>query len=145
MTKPNPRNYQSHFDSSLFARYHRDIYMPDNVYAGALGFLPPSSSSLILSSHYLDVMADRHLPKKLHMPSSSFDLDIVDVTVVRTTWAVYRVMIRTPWFWSKGRQARHDLCIVLEGDYSVVTAYWISRNDQHETLDGDLYEKEVVE
>ena len=138
LSKPDPRNFQSHYDGSVFARYHTGIYMPENVRRGIFDFLPPPGTALKFSKHYSDTVKDRHLPGNLRMPSSH---EIIDATVVRDTWAIYRVLIRSPWFWSKGRRALHDLCMVLEGDYEVVTAYWIRREDQHETLDYSVYEK----
>ncbi len=139
---PDPRNYQSHYDGSIFARYHTEIYMPENVRRGLFDFLPPPGAQLKLSKHYQETAAKRHLPLLLRIAGN---YEIIDATVVRDTWAIYRVLIRMPWFWSKGRRAIHDLCLVLEGDYEVVTAYWIRREDQHETLDASVYEQPPME
>lgn len=132
------RDQQSHFDRQLYARYHRDVYLPDHVRAGAVAFLPPPGTPLGLTRHYEDIQHGRNLPSELHMPHT---YEVVDVTVIRQTWAVFRVLIRTPWYWGKGRRARHDLVLALEGDYDCVTAFWIRREDQHETLDRGAYEQ----
>lgn len=136
--KPNPRNFQEHFRNDVYARYHKDIYMPPNIVRGALAFLPPVGTILNLSQHYVETREERNLPKLIRMPPT---YDVIDVTIIRDTWAVWRIMIRTPWFWSKGKRAKHDLCIVLEGDYEVVTSYWVGKNDQHTTLDPENYER----
>ncbi len=139
--RPDPRNYQAHFDTALYARYHKDVLMPLHVREGARAFLPPSSTPLGLSKHYKDVQEERNLPAHLLMPKYA---EIIDVTVVRETWAIFRVLVRAPWYWGRQR-ARHDIVLALEGDYCIVTAYWIRREDEHETLDRSAYEQPIGE
>lgn len=150
VSPPDPRNYQEHFDSR-YARYHIDVWMPDLVREASLGFLPPPLTPLTLSKHYTEWQESRHLPPKLHMPRN---FQLIDVTLVRETAAVFRAMIRFPWFrrrkvavtvtepgHPRTERSPYDLVLVLEGDYEVVTAFWIRSSDRHETLDASLYEQ----
>ena len=122
---------QEHQDKTLYMRYHKDIYMPEHILADARAFLPDKGTILPLSPHYNMVQKQRGLPVSIRMPGV---FDIVDVSIVRAAGVVFRVLIRTPW------TKRTDLALVLEGDYEVVTAFWIKARDRHATLDHDAYE-----
>ena len=122
----------------IYARYHRDIWMPDWIQGAAIGFLPPTGLQLIPSLHYRE-LADkglRKLPQTVRMPER---YDIIDVTTVRSTGVVYRVVVRFRW------NKRADFCMVLEGDHEIVTGFWISLDDQHDTLDTMPYERQLAE
>ena len=121
----------THEDSERFTRYHKNVYMPEDVRAAAEQFLPPIRTPLRLSLHYSEIMGQRRLPSSLYMPRT---WSIVEVAVAKRTMAVYRVMIRFPW------NKRSDFAMVLEGDYEVVTGYWVNPNDTHTTLDVSRYE-----
>ena len=127
---------QEHTDSTLYARYHKDVWMPQWVLEAAKKFLPDKGEVLPLSKHYKEVASkQRNLPSSLYMP---YRYDIVDVTVVRNAGAIYRVLIRAPF------NKLIDIGLVLEGDFEVVTAYWHSPNDQHETLEVSVYEPDPI-
>lgn len=134
---PNPAFYQEHFRDDLYLRYHSEVYMPDEIREAVEAFLPPPSTPLSLSPHYLRTAADRHLPNSLYMPKWYY---LIDTIIVRDTMAVFRALIRFPWRSKKGR-IKYDLCVVLEGDYEVVTGFWIRVGDDHPTLDTSLYEQ----
>lgn len=122
---------QEHTDQNLYARYHRDVWLPDSVRVAAAQFLPNKGTDLPLSSHYTRLQGTRRLPPFLHMPRQ---YDLIDVTMVRGTGTIFRVFIRAAW-------NRHvDICMVLEGDHEVVTAFFISPTDTHRTLDISVYE-----
>jgi hypothetical protein len=123
-----------HQDKDLYARYHKDVYMPSWVVAGAKAFLPDRGTDLLLSRHYLRVQDERHLPPLLYMPMK---YDIVDVTTVREVWAIFRVLIRAPF------NKVVDIGIVLEGDHEVVTAFFLNPSDDHATLDTSVYEHDT--
>jgi|SRR3990170_4515460 len=131
-----------HYNNALYQRYHCDVWLPENVMSGASLFLPPPGTRLNLSRHYQEIQADRRLPRVVNMPAR---YEIIDVTIIRDTWAVFRVLIRFPWYWKSKKRAIHDLALVLEGDYTIVTAFWIRQEDKHETLDVGLYEQPPVE
>jgi hypothetical protein len=122
-----------HLDRDRYARFHRDVYLPANVIEGALAFLPDAGVELRLSQHYRRIMDSRHLPPRIVMPA---DFEIIDVTIVLDTWAVFRICIRFDW---PGR--RFDLVLVIEGDYEALTAYWQAKDDHHDTLDAEGYEQ----
>ena len=65
---------------------------------------------------------------------------LIDTIIVKETRAVFRALIRFPWHSKKGK-IKYDLCVVLEGDYEVVTAFWIRIDDDHPTLDVTMYEQ----
>ena len=117
---------------SVYNRYHQDIYMPDNVLRAAERFLPHPGEPLPLSVHYQQIKATRTLPKSIYMP---YAYQIVDVTVFRPANTIFRVLIRAPW------NAGIDIGLVLEGDFEVVTAFWMSPTNRHDTLDRALYEQ----
>ncbi len=117
MTGPNT---PEHLDSTRYRRYHKDIYLPANVIQGALAFLPDPGVELGLSPYYLRERERRGLPKHVNMPD---DYEIVNVTIVRDTWAVFRVCISFL-HWSQ----RYNLVLVLDGDYEVTVAYRWSRS-----------------
>lgn len=124
---------QEHMDASLYARYHKNVWMPSWVLEAAKRFLPEKGTELLLSKHYREVAAKRrNLPVSLYMPMR---YDIVDVTVVREAEAIFRVLIRAPF------NRRIDIGMVLEGDFEVVTCYWHNPKDQHDTLDVSVYEQ----
>ena len=125
-----------HTDRETYQRYHYDVYMPETVRAAAKDFLPAMETELGSSPHYDDVRSQRNLPVGIRMPRY---FSIIDVTVVRATQVIYRVMIREEF------SVDTDLCLVLDGDYKLVTGFWISRWDQHPTLDTSVYEQEDVE
>lgn len=125
---------QEHHDATLYVRYHRDVWLPDWVVTAARAFLPQRNTDLILSDHYRRIEKDRKLPHMLHMPRA---YDIIDVTMVRGTRVVFRVLIRAPF------NNKVDIGLVLEGDHEVVTAFWASPNDNHPTLDISAYEQEM--
>ena len=131
--------HQEHLDRTRYLRYHRDIYLPANVRDAVTEFLPPPLQPLSLSKHYEGIREARHLPKQLHMPST---YTVIDVTVVRDTLAVFRVAIR--FRWSRGdvpRRKQSDLVITLEGDYEVVTGFWIGLRDHKARLIEEVYEQ----
>jgi hypothetical protein len=121
-----------------YIRYHSDIYMPEHIVVAALGFLPPGRMQLPMSNHYEGLRDARRLPPSLSMPD---DFDIVDVTIIRDTLALFRVCIRFSW---PGTDML-DLIMVLEGDHEVVSAYWNARDDRHGTLDPTMYVKNPEE
>ena len=123
---------REHKNKALYTRYHRDIYMPKEVLEAADRFLPLQGEPLPLSVHYHSVKASRKLPKSIYMP---YAYNIVDVTVFTAANAIFRVLIRAPW------NADVDIGLVLEGDFEIVTAFWISPDNGHETLDKALYEQ----
>mgnify|MGYP001610298608 CR=1 FL=1 len=94
-------------------------------------FVPNRGEDLPLSRHYREIMDERGLPPLLHMPQV---YDIIEVTVVREADVIFRVLIR--WSWD----SRRDIAAVIEADREVVTAYWISPDDDHPTLDRTVYE-----
>lgn len=118
--------------SDRYIRYHSDIYMPVNVLEAAVEFLPDTGASLPLSEHYARISAARNLPRALVMLDH---WDIVDVTVIRDTRAIFRVCIRYPWPGS----TLLDIVLVLEGDHEIVSAYWNAKDDRHKTLDPTTY------
>ena len=123
---------QEHMDSNLYARYHRDVWLPESVRVAAAHFLPFKDRELPLSAHYTRIQRARRLPPTLHMPRY---YDLIDVTTVRSTGAIFRVFIRAAW------NRATDVCLVLEGDHEVVTAFFISADDMHRTLDTSVYEE----
>ena len=123
---------QEHMDTALYARYHRDVWMPSHILDAAKRFLPLKGTDLPLSKHYTETRERRNLPVLLYMP---LRYDIIDVTVVREADAIFRVLIRAPF------NRRIDIGIVLEGDYEVVTAFWLNPKDDHETLDVSVYKE----
>ena len=118
--------------SDRYIRYHSAIYMPEYITVAALEFLPPAHLDLPMSNHYEGLRDARRLPPSLSMPD---DFEIVDVTIIRDTLALFRVCIRLPW---PGTDLI-DLVMVLEGDHEVVSAYWNARDDRHGTLDPAMY------
>lgn len=68
---------------------------------------------------------------------------MLEVTVVRTTGAVYRVTLRFRWTQNPllSRRAQRDLVITLDGDYEVVTAFWINPTDHKPRLRLEEYEQ----
>lgn len=122
-----------HLDASRYLRYHSHIYLPAHILQGALAFLPDTGVELRLSRHYRQVMDARGLPDRVVMPE---DYEIIDVTVVRNTWAVFRVCIRFEW---PGRT--FDFVAVVQGDYEIVSAYWNAKDDRHRWLDDEGYEQ----
>lgn len=123
---------QEHMDSNLYARYHRDVWLPESVRVAAAHFLPFKDTELPLSAHYTRIQRKRRLPTVLRMP---WHYDLIDVTTVRGTGAIFRVFIRAAW------NHTTDFCMVLEGDHEVVTAFFISAGDMHQTLDVSVYEE----
>lgn len=121
-----------HHDSDLYARYHIDVYAPPDVWRMAMLFLPRAGEDLPLSKHYRQIMHERGLPLLLHMP---LQYDIIEVTLVRVAEVLFRVLIRWPF------DEKQDIAAVLEGDHEVVTAYWISPDDDHPTLYTSVYEQ----
>ena len=111
-TKREPEHLRDIYD-----RYHVDIYFPDELKQVVSETLPPVGMELPLSQYYLRQRDERKLPEMINIPASP---ELIEATVVRETGAVYRSVIRFPW-----KEAVSDLCIVLEGDYEVVTAYWV--------------------
>ena len=122
-----------HRDRNLYQRYHRDVWLPDSLRLGASQFLPNAGTDLPLSRHYHGLQTRYGLPKRIHMP---YTYDLIEVVVVRGTGTIFRVLIRAPW------NRTSDICLVLEGDFEVVTAFYASSNDQHRTLDVRQYEPE---
>jgi hypothetical protein len=122
-----------HLDDQRYARFHKDVYLPANIVRGVFDFLPDSGVELRLSQHYQRIMESRHLPPSIIMPK---DFEIIDVTIVRETWAVFRTCIRFDW---PGR--RFDFVLVIEGDYEALTGYWNSKEDRHGSLDTEGYER----
>lgn len=121
-----------HEDQAKYLRYHRSVYLPAHVARAAREFLPPALTPLKLSFHYREIQAERKLPIVLYMPLT---YEIIDVTVVRDTRAIYRVMVRFHW------NKRSDFAMVLEGDWELVTGFWQNPKDTHVTLDLTPYEK----
>jgi len=131
--------WQEHLDNRRYVRFHTDIYMPDHVREAALGFLPPPGTELRLSRHYREVREERHLPERVVMPSA---FRVIDVTIVKDTWAVFRVLVRFRWTTRRRPERRPiDLLVVLEGDYELVTAYWVSAKNHRPDLDWSKYEQ----
>ena len=130
MTEGSNSGSGTHSDTTLYDRYHKDIYLPTDVSVAAHQFLPPTMEPLRVSEHYKKLAEERHLPSEVYMPKY---FTVIDVTMIRETMAVYRVLIR--FHWNKGV----DLAVVLEGDYEMVSAWWCRPHDKHETLDGDQY------
>ena len=129
---------QEHLDRTKYLRYHRDIYIPEGIREAVTEFLPPPFQPLSLSKHYLGIMDERHLPKQVHMPST---YTVIDVTVVRETLAIFRVALRFHWSRSDvPRRKQSDLVITLEGDYEVVTGFWLNPRDHKPELITDVYE-----
>ena len=123
---------QEHMDTSLYSRFHANVYLPDNLRRQAVAFLPTKGTSLPLSDHYGRIKAERRLPDTLYMP---YTYDIVDVTVIKATSTIFRVLVRAPW------NRRVDICLALEGDFEVCTAFWASPRDTHKGLDVNVYEQ----
>ncbi len=110
-----------HEDRRKYLRYHCQVWMPTSVKEAAEDFLPPPGLTILpLSTHYREMMEERKLPTRLHMPK---EFDIVDVTVARETMVIYRVMVRFRW------NKRSDFVMVLEGDWEVVTGFWRNPKD----------------
>ena len=122
---------QEHQDRNLYQRYHRDVWLPDSLRLAAAQFLPDRGKELPISRHYRELQERYKLPLRLHMPHV---YDLIELSVVRGTGAIFRALIRAPW------NRRSDICIVLEGDFEVVTAFYASQSDMHSTLDMSLYE-----
>ena len=122
-------------DSNLYARYHVDVYLPDWLRTAAEAFLPHKGTPLPLSEHYQKIHVARKLPGSLYMP---YTFDIIDITTVRITNAIFRVLIRAPW------NSKVDINLALEGDFEVVTAFWANSYDLHRTLDVNTYEQAPV-
>ena len=129
-------NSQEHKDSSIYSRYHYNIYLPDEVREAAERFLPQKGEPLTLSTHYKEIQAARKLPKDVYMP---YAYHIVDVTVFKAANAIFRVLIRAPW------NKAVDIAMVLEGDFEIVTAFWVSPGNGHDSLDETPYERWPIE
>ena len=123
---------QEHMDTSLYSRFHTDIYMPRSLREQAVAFLPAKGTPLPLSDHYAKIKDERRLPDTVYMP---YTYDIVDVTVIKATNTIFRVLVRAPW------NRRVDICLALEGDFEVCTAFWASPRDSHRGLDVNVYEQ----
>ena len=136
--KPIPW-WQEHFNDDRYDRYHSEIYVPDEVREGVLAFLPPPYTPLLFSRHYNEIREARRLPNQIYMPPAFI---IVDATIVKDTRAVFRASIRFRWTGQRVPRSRQtDLVVVLEGDYEVVTAYWISPWSRRNDLDWSKYQQ----
>lgn len=124
-----------HTRRDRYVRYHRDVWLPHWVRGPAEEFLPAARTPLTPSAHYEEIAEKRQLPLSVYMPAS---YSIIEVAVVVETHAVYRVTIRAPW------NRRVDIVLVLEGDYQIVTGFWINRGDEHRSLNKEVYEQEPV-
>ena len=122
-----------HQDKNLYQRYHRDVWLPDSLRRAAALFLPEPLTPLPLSRHYRELQERHRLPTSLYMPRV---YDLIELSVVRGTGAIFRALIRAPW------NQRSDICLVLEGDFEVVTAFYARPNDRHLSLDTRPYEPE---
>jgi hypothetical protein len=118
-------------DTRLYQRYHTSVYLPDTIREAAEAFLPLKGTPLVFSDHYQRIQAERRLPRSIYMP---YTYSIIDVTTIRATGGIVRVLIRSPW------NRRVDIAVVLEGDFEVVTAFYASPRDEHQTLDVSVYE-----
>ena len=122
-----------HQDKNLYVRYHRDVWLPDSLRRAAAQFLPDPLKLLPLSRHYRELQERHRLPPAIHMPRV---YDLIELVVVRGTGAIFRALIRAPW------NQRSDICLVLEGDFEVVTAFYAQAHDSHPSLDTRPYEPE---
>lgn len=120
-----------HQDKNLYQRFHRDVWLPDSLRLTAAQFLPKPLTPLPLSRHYGELQERYKLPRSLYMPRV---YDLIELSVVRGTGAIFRALIRAPW------NQRSDICLVLEGDHEVVTAFYARPNDRHPSLDTRPYE-----
>ena len=123
---------QEHMDSTLYDRYHMNVYLPESLREQAVAFLPPKGTPLPLSDHYSRIKTERRLPAEIYMP---YTYDIVDVTLIKATNTIFRVLVRAPW------NRRVDICLALEGDFEICTAFWASPRDSHRGLDVNVYEQ----
>ncbi|KKK78078.1 hypothetical protein LCGC14_2847190, partial [marine sediment metagenome] len=74
--------------TDIYERYHTSVYLPDYVLQAAEDFLPLAGVDLPLSNFYWRKREEKRLPRSIRMPST---YQIVDVTLVAETRAVYRV------------------------------------------------------
>lgn len=132
-----------HMKGDQYLRYHTDVHLPTRVREAATEVLPVPGSLLKPSLHYRELARERHLPEKVRMPR---EYTLVDVTLVASTLAVFRMMVRFRW---TGRHVpaskQADLTLVVEPDGEIVTAYFISPNDTRSRIDRSVYEQEEEE
>ena len=134
-----PEQIHEHQRVDKYIRYHKDVFLPGHILKGATDFLPPAYTPLRLSKSYLGRMDDRHLPPEVYMPRV---YEIIDVTVIRDTWAVFRVMIQFRWTSRKvGVKKQSDFVIVLDGDYEVVTGFWLRQGQKPRVDNWEVYEQ----
>ncbi len=132
---------QEHYDKEKYQQYHQDIFLPNEVRDAALTFLPPRGHTFTLSGHYLEVSEDRNLPPKVLMPKTFV---LTDVTLITNTRAIFRVAIRFRWTGRKIKKSQQkDLVIVIEGDWEIVTGYWV-RPDKELKYDRGVYVQDWV-
>jgi len=128
-----------HLNPDRYLRYHKDVYVPDNVRTAAMLFLPPPYTPLTTSEYYDRMARSRRLPSEhIHMPHHS-RVRILETTVVKATQVISRVLIRFRWT-GKNAKVQKDLCLVLEGDGEIVTGFWLSPEVEHQ-YDENLYVK----
>lgn len=139
MTSPRT---DEHMKLGEYLRYHTDVHMPVRVREAAEEVLPVPGSLLKPSLHYRELARERHLPEKVRMPK---EYTLVDVTLVASTLAVFRMMVRFRWTGRHVSESKQvDLTIVVEPDGEIVTAYFISPGDTRSRIDRSVYEQEEV-
>ena len=123
---------QEHEKADLYLRYHKDIFWPEGMEDRVrVGFLPQAFTPLSVGGSYLKRARGRKLPTTLYMPA---EYEVVEVTTVRDTGAIFRVMVRA----RMGKRA--DLVMVMDGDYEVVTAFWLRDRGKIRVEDWGVYE-----
>ena len=132
---------QEHYDREKYQQYHQDIFLPHEIRDAALAFLPPRGHPFTLSKHYLEVSEERNLPPRVLMPK---EFMLTDVTLITDTRAIFRVAIRFRWTGRKIKKSQQkDLVVVIEGDWEIVTGYWV-RPDKELRYDREVYVQEWV-
>ena len=113
------QTFQAHLADD-YERYHTSVYLPDYIEEAAEDFLPLGGVDLLLSNFYWRKREEKRLPRAIRMPQA---YQMIDVTLVEATKAVFRVCIRFPWTpRNLPDSKRFDMQLVLEGDGEVVTA-----------------------
>ena len=138
---PNEKSNQEHYDTTKYQQFHRDIFLPHDIEDAALAFLPPPGHPLTLSKHYWQVSEERNLPPAIFMPKR---YTLTDITLVTLTRAIFRVALRFRWTGRKIKKSQQkDLVVVIEGDWEIVTGYWV-RPDKELRYDREVYVQEWV-
>ncbi len=132
------REWQEHLNSERYLSYHSQIWLPEEIEGQAYDFLPPPFTPLPLSPNYARLSIERHLPETIYMPKS---YQIVTATLVRDTLAMYRCSIRFRWSGPRVAASKQaDFVMILEGNFEVVTGYWMAPKKENRPDRNTIYE-----